>query len=84
MLQKPSFYKLLSRSGCYTVNGIDDEKEFIFTRKALTIIGFDGDEQDFIFRAVSAILYLGNIEFRETEEGDATKNNPLYVWIKSI
>ncbi|KAI5289215.1 class II myosin [Ascosphaera acerosa] len=70
-IQQPSSYLYTSKSQCLDVQGIDDSKEFADTLKAMQIIGLPKDEQDNIFRMLAAILWLGNMQFREDEEGNA-------------
>ena len=59
----PSDYRLLSQSGCYTLEYMDDTWEFSVMQGALTQIGFDDDEKSDIFKLLAAILHLGNLEF---------------------
>jgi len=69
-IQQPQTYVYTSRSQCYDVQGIDDHAEFADTLKAMKIIGMTEAEQDNVFRMLSAILWLGNITFRENDEGN--------------
>lgn len=70
-IQQPSSYLYTSRSQCLDVQGIDDTQEFADTINAMKIIGIPQAEQDNIFRMLSAILWLGNMQFREDDEGNA-------------
>ncbi|SMN18848.1 similar to Saccharomyces cerevisiae YMR109W MYO5 One of two type I myosins [Maudiozyma saulgeensis] len=70
-VQKPEQYVYTSRSGCTSVENMDDEAEFQETLKAMNVIGLSQDEQDQIFRMLAAILWIGNISFEENEEGNA-------------
>lgn len=70
-VQKPEQYIYTSASGCTSVDNMDDVKEFNETLKAMKIIGLTQEEQDQIFRALSAILWIGNITFIENDEGNA-------------
>lgn len=70
-VQPPQSYTYTSRSKCYDVNGIDDHADFKDTLNAMRIIGLPQTEQDNIFRMLAAILWLGNITFREDEQGNA-------------
>ncbi|KAL5381464.1 hypothetical protein DPSP01_007177 [Paraphaeosphaeria sporulosa] len=69
-IQQPQQYVYTSRSKCYDVQGIDDHAEFKDTMNAMKTIGLSQDEQDSIFRMLSAILWLGNVTFREDDKGD--------------
>ncbi|XP_010522441.1 PREDICTED: myosin-7 [Tarenaya hassleriana] len=69
-LGKPSTFHYLNQSNCYALDGVDDSKEYVATRKAMDVVGISSEEQDAIFRIVAAILHLGNIEFVKGEESD--------------
>ncbi|CAH2038926.1 unnamed protein product [Thlaspi arvense] len=72
-LGKPSTFRYLNQSNCYALDGLDDSKEYLATRKAMDVVGIDSEEQDAIFRVVAAILHLGNIEFAKGEESEAAE-----------
>ncbi|PSR94481.1 myosin-1 [Coniella lustricola] len=71
-IQKPETYAYTSRSKCLDVDGIDDLAEFQDTLNAMKIIGLSQAEQDNIFRMLAAVLWTGNLTFREDEDGYAT------------
>jgi len=52
------------------VPGIDDMADFQETLQAMQIIGLSQQEQDQIFRMLSSILWLGNIQFAEDDSGN--------------
>ncbi|KXS98563.1 hypothetical protein AC578_4329 [Pseudocercospora eumusae] len=70
-VQQPSTYSYTSKSKCYDVQGIDDVADFKDTINAMTIIGMTKAEQDNLFRMLAAILWIGNISFREDKDGNA-------------
>lgn len=70
-IQKPETYVYTSRSKCFNVDGIDDLSEFQDTLNAMRIIGLSQAEQDEIFRMLAAVLWIGNIQFREGDLGYA-------------
>ncbi|WOL18254.1 myosin-8-like isoform X1 [Canna indica] len=72
-LGSPRTFHYLNQSKCYELDGIDDSKEYLETKKAMDIIGITTDEQDAIFRVVAAILHLGNIEFVDGDEIDSSQ-----------
>ena len=53
------------------VDGIDDSADWRDTLQAMTTIGIGTDEQDNILRVLATILWLGNVNFRNNEEGNA-------------
>lgn len=70
-VQTPETYLYTSKSKCFDVDGIDDLAEFKDTLNAMKIIGLTKQEQDEIFRMLAAILWTGNIQFREDKDGNA-------------
>ncbi|XP_024031293.1 myosin-6 isoform X1 [Morus notabilis] len=66
-------FHYLNQSNCYELDGVDDSKEYVATRKAMDIVGIGSDEQEAIFRVVAAILHLGNIEFTKGTETDSSE-----------
>ncbi|KAJ6810054.1 myosin-6-like [Iris pallida] len=68
----PRTFHYLNQSNCYELDGLDDGKEYLETRRAMDIVGISSDEQDAIFRIVAAILHLGNIEFCDGKEFDSS------------
>jgi myosin-1 len=70
-VQTPESYLYTSRSKCYNVDGIDDMADFADTIQAMNTVGLTKQEQDDIFRVLSAVLWLGNVSFVENNEGNA-------------
>ena len=68
-VQQPQSYVYTSKSKCFDVPGMDDAKDFQETMQAMQIIGLTKAEQDNIFRVLAAILWVGNITFRENDQG---------------
>eukprot|EP00003_Mantamonas_plastica_P033766 TRINITY_DN989_c1_g1_i3.p1 TRINITY_DN989_c1_g1~~TRINITY_DN989_c1_g1_i3.p1 ORF type:complete len:1045 (-),score=440.19 TRINITY_DN989_c1_g1_i3:1406-4540(-) len=64
-------YYYLAQSGCDTVPGIDDVKEFADTRRAMEVCGVSPEYQYYILRTLAAILWLGNVTFSEDGNGKA-------------
>ncbi|KAL3989715.1 Myosin head (motor domain) family protein [Acanthocheilonema viteae] len=60
------YYNYLNHSGCYTVDGIDDAKEFKQILHAMDVIGIDTTKQMEILQLVAAIMHIGNITFVES------------------
>ncbi|XP_017698241.2 myosin-8-like [Phoenix dactylifera] len=79
-LRNPGTFRYLNQSNCFELEGVDDSKEYLETRKAMDIIGISSDEQDAIFRVVAAILHLGNIEFAEGKETDSSELKDEKSW----
>ncbi|KAL9012596.1 MAG: hypothetical protein Q9173_002656, partial [Seirophora scorigena] len=71
-IQQPQSYTYTSRSKCFDVPGIDDVLDFKDTLNAMKIIGLCQEEQDDIFRMLASILWVGNIAFKEDDNGNAS------------
>ncbi|KAK0630006.1 myosin-1 [Bombardia bombarda] len=78
-VQKPDTYIYTNQSKCYDVDGIDDLAEFEDTLNAMKIIGLSQAEQDSIFRMLAAVLWTGNLVFREDDNGYAAVSDPSIV-----
>ncbi|KAG0238392.1 class II myosin [Actinomortierella wolfii] len=75
----PDSFLLTNRSGCLDVDGIDDVHDFAETLEAMRVIGLSQQEQDEIFRMLAIILWLGNVQFAENDEGYAGITDPDVV-----
>ncbi|RYR32205.1 hypothetical protein Ahy_A10g046800 [Arachis hypogaea] len=58
------------------LQGLDDSKEYLATRRAMDVVGINGNEQDAIFRIVAAVLHLGNIEFVKGDDEETDSSQP--------
>ncbi|XP_061650737.1 myosin IEb isoform X1 [Phyllopteryx taeniolatus] len=61
----PDYYNYLNQSGTFTVEDVNDKKEFFDTLGAMSVVGLSVEEQDSVVQLVAGILHLGNINFRE-------------------
>uniref|UniRef100_A0A3Q0RQT0 Osteoclast-stimulating factor 1 n=1 Tax=Amphilophus citrinellus TaxID=61819 RepID=A0A3Q0RQT0_AMPCI len=61
----PDYYNYLNQSGTYTVEDVNDKKEFSDTMEAMSVVGLSLEDQDSVLQLVGGILHLGNISFRE-------------------
>ena len=68
-IQQPQSYVYTSKSKCFDVPGMDDASDFRETLNAMQVIGLAKAEQDNIFRLLAAILWIGNITFRDNDQG---------------
>ncbi|CUA68257.1 Myosin-1 [Rhizoctonia solani] len=71
-LQGPEAYSYTSRSNCLDVASIDDVKDFHDTLQAMNVVGLTAEEQNDIFRMIAAILWIGNIQFVDSEDGSGS------------
>lgn len=70
-IQGPETYIYTSSSNCTSVNSIDDIRDLSETLKAMEIIGLGQNEQDEILRLLAAVLWIGNIDFVEKDDGSS-------------
>ena len=66
-----SSFHYLAQSGCSRVAGVDDGEDLAATRAAMDAVGIPREEQDAFFQLVVACLYLGNVDFDGSEDGES-------------
>ncbi|KAI8822136.1 putative myosin IA, partial [Fimicolochytrium jonesii] len=64
-LDSAESYYFLNQSGCVDIPYVDDSKNFSDLKLALTVLKMTPADQESLFRALSAILAIGNIDFSE-------------------
>ncbi|KAG4095173.1 P-loop containing nucleoside triphosphate hydrolase protein [Neocallimastix lanati (nom. inval.)] len=67
-------YHYLRQGGEGTIPNVDDVEEFEITQRALSAIGVSVNMQWAIFKVCAALLHIGNIEVKESRNGDAQIN----------
>ncbi|KAK9768594.1 class II myosin [Basidiobolus ranarum] len=72
----PENFFYTAQSGCLEVEGIDDIADYQETLRAMNIVGLSQEEQDNIHRTLSAILWVGNAQFEEGDDGQAFISDP--------
>lgn len=71
-IQTPDMYSYTNDSKCTSVDGIDDIADFKETIQAMEIIGLHQTEQDQILRLLASILWIGNVQFTENDQEQAS------------
>ncbi|VDM21957.1 unnamed protein product [Hydatigera taeniaeformis] len=56
--------------GMIEVPGLDEKQAFQETTEAMSIMGITDEDQQAIFRILSAVLHLGNLEFKQERTTD--------------
>ncbi|XP_075885012.1 myosin IEb [Nelusetta ayraudi] len=76
----PDYYAYLNQSGTYTVEDVNDKKEFSDTMEAMSVVGLSPEEQDAVLQLVAGILHLGNINFREENNYAAVESQDFLAF----
>ncbi|EOA12803.1 hypothetical protein CARUB_v10025758mg [Capsella rubella] len=66
-LKTASEYTYLSQSDCLTIDGVDDAQKFHKLLEAFDIVQIPKDHQERAFALLAAVLWLGNVSFRVTD-----------------
>ncbi|CAF3282352.1 unnamed protein product [Rotaria sp. Silwood2] len=69
LLEDFSRYRYLTH-GNVTIPGVDDGEEFQNTVKAMQIMNMSSDDLNSIFRTISAVLQMGNMQFKQERNSD--------------
>ncbi|CAF4206252.1 unnamed protein product, partial [Rotaria sp. Silwood2] len=69
LLEDFSRYRYLTH-GNVTIPGVDDGEEFQNTVKAMQIMNMSNDDLNSIFRTMSAVLQMGNMQFKQECNSD--------------
>lgn len=75
LLGPPDSFNYLNQSGCTTIEGVDDGKNFENLKRAFTILTISDQEQEAIFRILASLLHLGNVNFGK----DSKRNDAAYI-----
>lgn len=57
-LRNPRSFHYLNQSNCYELDGVDDSKEYLDTRRAMDVVGINTDEQVFLIK-----ISIGELSF---------------------
>jgi myosin-1 len=71
-IQPPTKFRYTNDSDCISVEGIDDTVGFQETLRAMEIIGLTDAEKAEMFRLLSAVLWIGNINFKVDDNDHAS------------
>uniref|UniRef100_M4E1Q8 Myosin motor domain-containing protein n=1 Tax=Brassica campestris TaxID=3711 RepID=M4E1Q8_BRACM len=66
-LKTASEYTYLNQSDCLTIDGVDDAQKFRKLLEAFDIVQIPKEHQERVFALLAAVLWLGNVSFRVTD-----------------
>ena len=84
MLKPPQFYNYLNQSGCIKLDGVDDANKFDALRLAFEVVQIPPEIIEGILSVLSAILWLGNLRFADTDHEDAALDSQDAELIENI
>jgi myosin-1 len=74
----PDWFHYLNQSGCYVIPGVDDKAEMNDVLHSMDVIGVSATDKAEVWRLVSGILWLGNIDFAgQGDSATISDPNPL-------
>ncbi|KAL7180755.1 hypothetical protein ACSBR1_039755 [Camellia fascicularis] len=62
-LKSANEYKYLRQSNCYSISRLDDAEQFRIVMEALDIVHVSKEDQESVFKMLTAVLWLGNVSF---------------------
>jgi myosin-7 len=68
LMEDPRTFRYINQSGCYTLDGVDDVQMFDQLRLAMQVLSISEELSEGIFRVLAAILWIGNLEFEDSEQ----------------
>ena len=68
LLEPAKTFHYISQSGCYTLQDVDDAESFNNLRLAMNVLNMSSEMLDGIFSVLSAILWIGNLNFADTDK----------------
>ncbi|ETE72713.1 Myosin-X, partial [Ophiophagus hannah] len=77
-LLEPKNYRYLNQSGCIINEDLDDQEMFSKVMTAFEVMGFSSEEIRDVFKLISGILQLGNIEFMTAGGAQITTKTVLH------
>lgn len=89
-LKSTDQYNYLNRSGCYSLDNVDEKYEFSRLKQSMEMVGFTPEKQRRLFAVLSAVLLLGNVEFTPKksayhhDESVCVKNSDVVLLISEL
>ena len=68
LMEPPKTFHYINQSGCFQLEGVDDASMFDQLRLAMQVLNIDEETSNGVFQVVAAILWIGNLEFQDTDK----------------
>jgi myosin-5 len=69
-LKEPRHFQYLSTSSSFELEGTKNAEEYVRTRNAMDIVGIPLETQECVFKAIAAVLHLGNVTFESIDDDE--------------
>ena len=69
-LKEANYYNYINKSGCLTVDGVDESESLQEFRDALKLFDISPELEDKMFRILASVLHLGNVNFKGDDKAD--------------
>mmetsp|Transcript_23951 Transcript_23951/g.40175 ORF Transcript_23951/g.40175 Transcript_23951/m.40175 type:complete len:917 (-) Transcript_23951:420-3170(-) len=69
-LKEANYYNFINKSGCLTVDGVDESESLQEFRDALKLFDISPELEDKMFRILASVLHLGNVNFKGDDKAD--------------
>jgi myosin heavy subunit len=69
----------LKKSGCTSIEGVNDADDFVNLKKYLQAVNVSPKDQNEMFSLLSGLLHLGNIEFSPVPESTENQIRVRYI-----
>ena len=73
-LGRASEYKYLNTTGCISIKGVDEKEELNALRRAMRIFEISDEIQENMFKIISSVLHLGNVDYKADGEVSTPKD----------
>lgn len=84
ILESATTFTYLNQSGCYTLDDVDDGEMYESLCLALQVLEISPELVNGLFQVLSAVLWIGNLEFEDTESETCRLKSKDKVVCKNI
>jgi myosin heavy subunit len=69
-------YSYINQSGCYTIEGVNDSRDFLEVQEAMTTLQFSPNIQAQMLQIIAGVLWIGNITFSTGKSEGSSAPSP--------